>query len=204
MDLDLIVHTKGKCMKDQQCQLHFINKVVCFELAAADHTLVLPSPLRLLESAAMDNLDTPVIVRLLLEASTDDIRILYRLLCVSRGVKQHALQVCLRVQPALLYVAETTTSDVVLILGLQAMQQVTVIGDRNANWLKAPNQRMDALSNAVPNCPALQALHLAGAYSWVDDHMLAVLGRTCSQLKVLRMDSCEKVTAHGLLVSTRC
>jgi hypothetical protein len=91
-----------------------------------------------------------------------------------------------------------------LLLVLQAMQQVNVIGDRNANWLKAPNQRMEALSNAVRYCPALQALHIAGAYSWVDDHMLAVLGRTCSQLRVLRMDSCEKVTARGLLVSTRC
>jgi hypothetical protein len=90
------------------------------------------------------------------------------------------------------------------VLPLQALQQVTVVGVRNAIWLKGPNNRTNALSNAVRYWPGLQTLHLAGAYSWVNDHMLAVLGRTCPQLRVLCMDSCEKVTANGLLVSTRC
>jgi hypothetical protein len=46
-----------------------------------------------LESPAMEVLDAHVLVRILNHASDNDIRVLYILMCVTKGIRQHALQV---------------------------------------------------------------------------------------------------------------
>jgi hypothetical protein len=146
-----------------------------------------------------DALPAPLVSRILLAAAGDDARLLAQQQLVCSSFSQSARQVrAASARRASL--PATPSAHHCRVPHTQALRDLEYLDDRNAKWLRrpAPAHASRGLCRLLRQCPALCVLHLGGAYSWVDDDVLAALGGSCPALRVLVLDNCERVTGAGL------